>query len=279
MKINCPECTRHAFYSKDNAFWYCFVCGYTENEGKPEPKIRSPHIDSIRAIYHELSLYYHSCLEPEHRSYLNRRGITDTQIDTYKIGYCPDSMHILYSHPIIKETGLSTQRRAFFANRITFPYFYHGIVIDIRARLYSGDGEKYLSPYKSAYYRGADFAYNVTPAETIVITEGEIKAIVADKYNARGLPGIMSPRLAFNAPYTKAILCFDSQRNYEDIHRAIIKQAKRYHNPYIATLPLYKHSKQDIDSYILQYGYASFESVLKNAVPYKTWSKFYGYNE
>jgi DNA primase len=185
------------------------------------------------------------------------------------IGYCSNKVHRLYKHPLAYESGLTTkQGKPFLAGRITFPYLLYDQVTDIRARLYDGSGERYLSVHGSTYYRGADYAYNInTHEQEILITEGEIKALAAWQcgIHAVGLPGILSKRKVSLVDTEKQVICFDSQIPMWHVESAIQKQVATCSHPYILTLPLQGRQKQDIDQYILEYGRNNFRSLYRYA--------------
>lgn len=284
-KTQCPECSGDNFYvTPSNGVGYCFNCAYAERDGSRtrEKPVQSPHVDIYRELYSEVARYYHSCLQPEHVVYLHERGITDDTIQRMKIGYCPTDIHLLYKHPLSDDSGLTLNAKPALAGRIVFPYFLHDMIVDLRGRQYDIDSDKkYLSLYKSSVYRGANFAYNVnTTADDIIITEGEIKAIVPSQegYAVHGLPGILSRRITAIKPYKRAIALFDNQKQHiKDVHRAIMRLASRIDNMYVATLPLRGDDKQDIDSYILKYGIGAFQTVIRNAIDIEGWKNLHGY--
>lgn len=285
-KTTCPNCGGHNFYvTEHNGVKYCFNCAYVEKEGYAEEniKVRSLHVEEIRKYYTEVTRYYHSCLDTKHRDFLHQRGIEDSTIERLQIGFCPNSSHQLYVHPLAEESGISIKREPFLSNRIIFPYWFEGKVTDMRGRTVDMDELKYKSPFKSAYYRGADYAYNVSalPEETIVITEGEIKSILPEQFGlpTKGLPGMNAERTISVGTFKKVVLCFDNQRyNRKQLIMAIKRWAQKLPNPFIATLPLRGKDKQDIDGYILQYGIDSYKQVIAAAMPYEKWKGYvYGY--
>lgn len=277
-KTTCNECGGHNFYiTEQNHMGYCFNCSYTEH-GTEQIIIKpSEHIPFFRELYTELTAYYHSCVDNA-RLYLHARGITDTLIDTYKIGYCPSSSHTLYLHPYAKESGITIQNKPFLADRITFPYWIQDKVCDIRGRAIGENERKYLGLFHSSKFRGALFGFNANPKANIdVITEGEIKAILGSlsDYTVRALPGIRSNRKTSIYLSEKQVICFDNQKKHKrDVDLAIDKLARRLTNPFIATLPLRGKEKQDIDSYILDFGIESFNAVIRAAIPYDVWRQY-----
>lgn len=279
---SCPQCNGSNFkLTEHNGFAYCFNCGYTERDDTPVEAItESEHIDTYRQLYKEAAQYYHSCLQEAHRKYLNERGITDKTIEERKIGYCPKDNTLLYKHHLSDDSGMTSYGKPTLANRIVFPYQFGEMIIDLRGRIFKSDGEKYKSLTKTARYRGAMFAYNIDMHDnTIIITEGEIKSIIPAQYGyaVHGLPGILSNRLVARKPYQKAIIMLDSQKDMREIHRAIRRIAKRVVNPHVAILQLRGKEKQDIDSYINDYGIGAFDVLIRNALEYDRWERIHGY--
>lgn len=282
IRQSCPQCNRDNFkITEHNGFGYCFNCGYKENDNRPIESIQeSEHIDTYRLLYKEAAQYYHSCLQEAHRCYLNERGITDTTIQERQIGYCPKDMTLLYRHHFADDSGMTSYGKPTLANRIVFPYMFGDMIVDLRGRIVGSEGEKYKSLTKTAKYRGAMFAYNIDMHDdTIIIAEGEIKSIIPAQYGyaVHGLPGILSNRVIARKPYKKAIIMLDSQKNMREIHRAIQRIAKRVINPFVATLDLRKKDKQDIDSYINDYGIGAFDVLIRNALEYDRWERIHGY--
>lgn len=279
MKIQCPQCGGNNFYVTAE-LGFCFNCRYTEKENKEVvTRVRSKHIPEIRLLYGELANYYHSCLDTEHRDYLHARGITDATIDTLKIGYCPPAVCIYNKHPLAEYAGIGTFY-AHLADRIVFPYLRGETVTDLRGRLWRGDGEKYLSLKHSAFYRGADFSYLIDiTADDVIITEGEIKAILPVQHGiaAHGLPGMNSYRLPTLTNTRRQVIIFDTQadvRLQRYVNAAVHNLAPKLDTPYVAFLPLRGEEKQDTDSYILRYGIDAFKIVANNALPYAEWSRY-----
>lgn len=278
MKTNCPNCGGHNFYVA-NGFGYCFNCEYLEREDGyiPQEKRRSEHITEIRYIYDVLSTYYHSCLSTEHRIYLHSRGIDDDAISRLRIGYCPNAAHSAYATHVCKEAGLYTDK-IHLAGRITFPYFYENEVTDIQGRVFDvEDDRKYLFPRHSSYFRGADYAYDPMVEHSndiVVITEGTIKAILsAHVFETYGLGSITLFRKIVSTP-KKRVICFDNQRKHRRELKKSIEKAAIHYGANIATLPLYREDKQDIDSFILRHGLEEYKKVINNAITVEQWRKY-----
>jgi DNA primase len=276
-KITCEQCNGNNFYiTPSNGMGYCFNCGYATFENTTrQDLVRYHDIPAIRELYTELASMYHSYVDHV-RLYLNQRGVSDNEIETHKIGYCPSEPHILYKDELATAAGIAKRDgSAFLGGRVVFPYVVNGKVTDLRGRALDKSTEpRYLSPYGGAFYRGADYPF-LWKESSFVITEGEFKALSIQRagFNAIGVPGILSirPKSRFD------VVCFDSDRNPKsmaDVQRAIIRIAKV--NPFIkiATLPLGKsEDKMGADDYIDKYGTDAFTRILNAALPFDKWKR------
>lgn len=278
----CPSCNGSSFYvTPQNGLGYCFKCGYTEREAASSyrPLVRSPYISEIRKMYTHLAAYYHSCLEPEHRTYLQERGLTDATIEAFQLGYVPQSKHSLYTKDFAKDSGLVRHDgKPFLAKRIVFPYFVDDVVTDFRGRSLDPDEEqRYSTPYGGTFFRGADYGYNQCDMtkDPVVITEGEIKALASWQCGIPtvAIPGILALRPQVRAAYgQRVIVCFDNQvENWYDVLRAIQRLAAVFDTFHVATLPLCGFEKMDIDTYVRHAGCDAYRRVLDRAVPYQRW--------
>lgn len=287
-KTTCPECKKGNFYvTPHNGFGYCFNCGFRQLNGFA-PRIATvshEDITAFRQLYTELTSYYHSCLDEHHRLWLHQRGISDAMIEQFKIGFVPSSFHILYTSEFAEKAGIAVNKQPFLANRIVFPYTLNGVVYDLRGRTIVNEGPKYLSLRNSASFRGATIAYNADvltkKPETLVITEGEIKAIASQQAGVAtvAFPGIRSRRDLQVGSWQRIVICFDNQlRHYYDVYRAIVDLATNLlsftQRIFVALLPLwekdrwFQYEKMDIDTYIAQNGEEAYRNIIENAIPY-----------
>jgi len=287
-KTTCPECKKHNFYvTPHNSFGYCFNCGFRQKHGfvTHEPTISHEEISAFRQLYTELTAYYHSCLTEPHRTWLHQRGITDAMIERFRIGYVPASFHILYTSELAEKAGIAVNKQPFLAKRIVFPYLLDGVVYDLRGRSIANEEPKYLSLRNSASLRGATIAYNADilkdKPETLVITEGEIKAIASQQAGVAtvAFPGIRSRRNLQAFSTQRVVICFDNQlRHYYDVYRAIVDLATDLlpftQQIFVALLPLwgegrwFQYDKMDIDTYILRNGEEAYRNLIETAIPY-----------
>lgn len=277
-KTTCDQCNGHNFYvTPSNGMGYCFNCGYAtfSEERKSFSQSRYENIPAIRELYTALANNYHSAVEVV-RKYLNDRGVTDDEIQRYKIGYCPPGTHLLYNDELAIHAGIARRDgTAFLGGRVIFPYYANGMVTDLRGRALDKSVEpRYLSPYGGAFYRGADYPF-LWKENSVVITEGEFKALAIQRagFDAIGVPGILSirPKSRFY------VVCFDSDRNPKslaDVQRAILRIAKIHPSIKVATLPLQAgEEKMGADDFINKYGVESFRRVVNAALPIDTWKR------
>lgn len=293
-KADCPECGGHNLYvTPDNGVEYCFNCGYRRSpEHQPAAHIPTfkvnPYIQDIRHYYTKLGAYYHACVTPAVREYLNARGITDTLIQHYGIGYCPASTNTMYEEAIGKIAGISTSNgKSVLAGRIIFPYFnpLNNMVCDLRGRAFDATDSdvKYKGPYNTASSRGADeWPYDAAwclSADPLVVTEGEIKSLVATSAGVPtvGLPGMGMWRWRIKPAVDterRIVVVFDAQRSpavHESVMQAIDRIAQKLPNVYVGTLPLWGN-KTDVDEFILTRGVQEFKMIVNSALPYTTWA-------
>lgn len=285
-KENCPECGGHNLYvTPHNGLAYCFNCGYRNGRSQGGNAFTSnPEvIEEIRDFYGKCVSYYVSCLSGAALTYLRERGISDSVIQQRRIGFCPDTHHSLYDLPIAKTAGISSGRNSVLHGRIIFPYIAPttGAIVDMRGRALDDESVKYKGPFGSAYVRGADeWPYGAEiSADSFLLTEGEIKAIVATQHGfpTIGLPGINTWKWRVRELSAKSVtVVFDSQRSStvnEAVYQAIDKLASKLESCKVATLPLMGREKMDLDEFVLTKGLHELKLVLDKALPYETWAK------
>lgn len=283
-KTHCPKCGGNDFYvTPSNGVGYCFHCAYYEREDVPsnyKEHVYVHSVEEIRALYKQATDYYHSCLSKKHEEYLVSRGLTLDTIQQARIGYIPKDPYPRKVEPtLLRDSGLYVGQSSILGNRISLPYIAGDLVTDLRGRDIDGnDSVKYKSPLGSATLRGAIYPFNYKDAsiDGHVVTEGELKALVASQNGipAVALPGISSWRANVQAP-CKQVIVFDStsvRTTKEITFKAVEKLAVRLHNPHIAFLPLRGKIKEDLDSFILSAGATEAKLIIQSAVSYQEWS-------
>lgn len=293
-KTECPQCGGDNLYvTPDNDVSYCFNCGYKRGAKDADLKVddlgglpfstSSSDLEEIRQFYTESANYYHACMTGSAYKYAISRGLTDESIKRYKIGYCPETATSNSQYAL--RSGLyNTAHRPVLGDRLIFPYvdpMTHQVT-DLRGRSLSSEDPKYKGPFGATGARGADewpFNGGDLLKGQHIITEGEIKTIVASQFgfNCVGLPGISVWRWRLRTMARgKAVVIFDSQKQAsvrESVYQAVDKLAQKLHDVYVASLPLGKEDKMDLDTYLLTKGPDEFRLVLDKALPYNEWAK------
>lgn len=289
-KATCPSCGGNdLWYTVDTGSAFCFECGTSYSVGDVPRQSASVNyqprdVQSVRSVYAAAMALYRDCLQPEHRDYLRNRGLDDTAIDDFSLGFCPPRELPLYQLDSAKLAGLCTRRNEpFLADRVVFPYLAASETTDVRGRAIEAIEPRYKSPQHDAYIRGAVFPFNhdraLAKAEQtrrIIVTEGEFKAILADMhgFSCVALPGMLSWRsgLIEVAKYTPIIMFDNSVDPYDRmrVDRAIARLVEHLPMAKVAVLPLLGEDKQDIDSFLLhpKGGIQRFEHIINGAVPY-----------
>lgn len=296
-KVVCPSCGgRDLWYTEANGTAFCFECGSTYRVGERSERQRADtenvdetpfDVTRIRELYAEAHSVYRSNLTKDHKEYLKRRGIEGDAIDTFGIGYCSDQNIVSYTDPSSRDAGfLDNRGRPSLAGRVVFPYIADQHVTDMRGRAVENIEPKYRSLAHGSTRRGAIFPFNYERAmnlareqKTVIITEGEIKAAVADIHGfpCMGLSGMLSWRPGFIVePGIRVILAFDSNKNPDDrrrVDRALARINQRVPDFGVVSLPLLGEDKMDIDYFLLhkQGGYQRFKHLVDSAVPYTTY--------
>ncbi len=137
------------------------------------------------------------------RQYLTSRGLSDTTIPTFRIGYAPDSGFVLkdrlkgeYDEELLRASGLFSWKEGAeagniyskFRNRITFPIAQeNGKIIAFTGRTLATDeksGPKYLNSPETAIYSKSRVLYNLDKAKEAIrhlkytiVVEGQMDCI------------------------------------------------------------------------------------------------------
>lgn len=127
------------------------------------------------------------------RSYLRSRGYEGDVVETFSLGYSPDSWESLVTHlrdmgirdDTMAEAGLASKSSRGtlidrFRGRLMFPIFdIRGDAVGFGARILAGDGPKYLNSSESPIYHKSRLLYGlnwakseIVRADTSVVVEG-----------------------------------------------------------------------------------------------------------
>ena len=170
---------------------YNFTLTYSDNkQNKPRSQVME-----------KLSEWYQTLLTQNQtaRAYLKERGIYESSVEKFGIGYAPDSQSTLRfiasQQFAIKEaidTGVAgynaetRQTYARFIERITFPiYAANGSIVGFGGRTISGHSAKYVNSPETAFFNKSRllYAYNLAKQaihkkSEIIITEGYLDVVM-----------------------------------------------------------------------------------------------------
>ena len=169
------------------------------------------------------------------RAILHSRGLSDSLIEMFRLGYAPADTGWLYrflqkkgfSEGFLARTGLFSARNPrypLFCDRIIFPIAdQRGRVIAFGGRLISGDGPKYLNSPDTAVFRKQEnlFAFDralpeIKKSNLVLVCEGYMDAL---SFHAAGIGFAVAPLgTAFTSRQAqllrrrseRILLCFDS---------------------------------------------------------------------
>jgi len=209
----CPvcDCSDANFFINNRLTWNCWHCSesgriindtgeevdYIE-EAQPSKTL---DISEIRKIYAECVEEYKKNLSTSIKDYLKSRGLEDSTIDKFKLGFCSRGQNLkIYNDKNAKDAGIIREDRPTLADRLVIPYLFNNEVTDLRGRIietigikYKENTPKYISLEGSYNLRGANYFFNhdiINESDTVIITEGEFKAIVAYQH---GFPIVATP--------------------------------------------------------------------------------------
>ncbi|WP_457743396.1 DNA primase [Sulfurimonas sp.] len=184
-KLNYPEALEKLADS------YNFTLTHTDNKHN---KPRSQVMDKLNEWYQTLLTKNQTAF-----SYIRERGIYESSIEQFGIGYAPESKatinYITSQQFSIKEAidmgvvGYNEERRqtyARFVERITFPiYSANGSIVGFGGRTITGHQAKYVNSPETAFFNKSRllYAYNlakqtVHKKQEIIITEGYLDVIM-----------------------------------------------------------------------------------------------------
>lgn len=185
--------------------------------------------------------FYRSSLvtHPHAKAYVEERGVPQELIDTFGIGYAPDSFSVTYDH-LLKEgfsrseivaSGLGVQRELTeekiydrFRHRIMFPIRdSQGTVIGFGGRAMGDSDAKYVNSPESPLYHKSSVLFGLFEAKeairkkkTVVLVEGYFDCIASRKAGVENVVAVSGT--ALTAEHAKilrryaetVVLCLDS---------------------------------------------------------------------
>jgi len=248
-------------------------------------------VDGLRQINAEAVQFYHNLLNknPAAKKYLLDRGIRESTIQLFKLGFAPNQWDGLYNHirnkfspALMEKSGLFKLGKTgkpydIFRDRVMFPiYDTYNHVVAFGGRLISGeDGPKYINSPETPLYTKGRHLYNLQFARAflkktreVVVVEGYMDAIQVYQAGVGGV--IASLGTAFTPEqgkllkrYTpKVILNFDGDKaGFKAARTSIETFLKLDMEIGVVSLP----DNQDPDDFIKNQGVEAYKAQIGEA--------------
>jgi DNA primase len=263
-----------------------------------------PHLERIReALNLAAKLFHHTLLAMPYgqpgREYLRKRGIRSETIDTFQIGYAPNSFQFAlpflrrrgFSEQEIEQAGLigrSAKGRAYdrFRHRVIFPiHDQKGQIIGFNGRLVAGGGPKYLNSPESPLYQKRAYLFNLHRAQGTIeqkqqalLFEGTMDVLSA--WQAGMKQGVATLGTALTEIQVKrlkrhtrqVILCYDAD---EAGVNASQKAVEVLHSKQCTVRVTRMPEGTDPDTYIQQHGTEAFQQNIlaqaQSVIAFQLW--------
>ncbi len=292
----------HFVMAKENLDFMEAVKLLADRAGIPVPDPRSQKEKSQSMALHnkkkrmyemnaEAARFFFSCLTAKGNEkaleYLRRRGLSNSTIKTFGIGYAPESWSALidfmktkgYTAEELSEGGLAKKRDGgsyydVFRDRVMFPIFdIRGNVIAFGGRTLNDNQSKYLNSPETLVYKKKDnlFAMNVaknSKAGQFLLMEGYMDVVSLHQNGfdnaVASLGTAFTPQQAavLKRYADKAVLCYDAD---EAGQKAADRAGEILRAADIKTRVLTITDGKDPDEYINNKGREMFGLLINNA--------------
>jgi DNA primase len=247
-------------------------------------------IEALREINEAAATFFSENLkrQGEAKDYLKRRGLTDSTVALFRLGYAPEAWDGLYNHlrsrfdpKILMQSGLFKEGKRgnpydLFRKRVMFPIIdTYGHIVAFGGRAMDDDGPKYINSPESPLYVKGKHCYNLNFAKAylkrhpqVVITEGYMDVIQV--YQAGMGAVIAGLGTAFTDMQAKlvmryaekVVLNFDGDNaGFKAARTSIETFLKRGADLRVVALP----NKQDPDDYIREHGLEAYREQIDGA--------------
>ncbi|MDO4563627.1 MAG: DNA primase [Clostridia bacterium] len=272
---------------------------YSDDSYKRKKQLYALNVDAARFFYENLN----SPDGTQARAYLRSRGLSDTTITSFGLGFAPDTWDSAtsalvkkgYSKAQIVMAGIGIQNDKGhvydrFRNRVMFPIFdVRGNIIAFGGRALKNEGAKYInSPESPIYSKGRNlFALNLAKkngTETIVLVEGYMDVITLHQNGIKSAvagcgTALTAEQARLLSRYAKTVcLCYDT----DDAGRKAAERAFEMFDSLdcrvrVISVP----GAKDPDEYVRTVGGEPFQKLIdeaKTVAQYRIDSLFSKYN-
>lgn len=251
--------------------------------------------DWLTKLYHHLLRFTREGKEGYH--YFSSRGITDTAIDEFQLGFAPSAKTFTaeflkkkgFNEALLIKSGLLSLQNDNsvtdrFRGRVIFPIRNHlGKTIAFGGRSISGGEPKYLNSSESDLFQKGKILYNFDLARKhirkdneVILFEGYMDVISAYQAGIKNVVATLGTALTefqaklLNRYVDTVIICYDGDKaGLEATYKAAVLLKKVGLQVKITNLK----EGQDPDSFIKEYGPEAFKNEVLN--PSDTYIGFY----
>ena len=269
-----------------------------ERERSAAEIVRDKKAEELRRVHEMAQTFFHNCLTKTHygeaaKAYLAGRGIDESVIEAFGIGYAPpawDKLAVAFEKrgvpaALLEESGLAAKRQKGaghydrFRNRVIIPIRdARGRVVAFGGRILRDGEPKYLNSPETLIFNkrrllfGLDRAHRaIARAGFAVVVEGYMDAI---SVAAAGIENVVaSLGTAFTAEQAKLLLryapevrfCYDSDAAGQEATLRALSIARAAG----ATVKVLRvPDGKDPDEYIRKHGEAAFRKLVEAALPF-----------
>ena len=251
----------------------------------------APKTQGLTQVLEQASKYYQQTLKQHAGAmqYLQSRGLSDTTIEEYGVGYAPNGWNNLntivgFNVGGAKKIGLMVDNAKGgydrFRHRVIFPIISHqGRIVGFGGRSLGDEKPKYINSSESEVYHKGQVLYGLYhtlkhKSRQLIVVEGYMDVISLHQAGITG--AVASLGTAFTAGHfslaarygESLIFCFDGdvagQNAAKKAFHAILPHMRDQLSCAFLTLP----TNQDPDSYIQEHGKDTFKKLLETAVPF-----------
>lgn len=296
-KFVCPECGKSALSADINRGLYnCFHCLSVKGrlmDGQPSQVVDEIEIDPQLLRTCAQTLIAAGRLTPMYQKYLERRGVQDP--DRWLLRAAPaNPVHWLRKQGLTDDQLLRSglffrgydndlvPRRCIQPGRLLIPYWNGPHVLAFKSRVNpleeDNEPQRYLTP---TGFKIGHFAWNhgLNGGRDLIITEGEMKAIVAQErgFNCASISGLgvwktsvpHLQELVEEQAYERVFIILDADEHWCDkvpLLRAALGLRKEFDpRACVVFLPQTKDNKVGLDDYLLSAGADNLRQQMEKA--------------
>lgn len=267
--------------------------GIIVEESSKEEKAKKDYREKLLLINVEAARYFFSNLKsnPISKKYFLNRGITETTIRKFGLGYSKDSFNSLLNYlknkgfteldlinaGLIKKSENHNLYYDRFRNRVMFPVFdYSGKVIGFGGRVLDDSRPKYLNSPETVLFNkgtnlyGLNFAVKEHKDRTFVIVEGYMDCIALHQYGITNVVASLGTALTpsqaklLKRYADKVIISYDADIAGQN---ATIKGMEILKNEGFDVRVLTVPQGKDPDEYIRNFGKEAFLRLMEESLP------------